>query len=146
MQSLLKTPTIAHQNTRICRQEHPQLQARIAAIAGKNNSNCRQSAITQQVNSHANCRKISLHPAGEVICNLLALICVVACILREVLASQVKRMWGLFTSITPRVKYPAFASNATMSKRYHLLRASYNGRRPHIGSIVASGPKFINRY
>ena len=96
MQLTGKNTAIAGKNTR-------QTQAKITANAGKNirtiagkkpgipriiTCNCRQSAITPRVNSPANCSYVSLHHAGEVTCNLRALLSAIACILREVLAAS----------------------------------------------------------
>ena len=63
-----------------------QSQAIIPAILQKNTCNCRQSTITPRLKSPSNCKKVSLHPAGEVTCNFSALISAIACIRREVIA------------------------------------------------------------
>ena len=95
MQLTGKNTGIAGENTR-------QTHAKIPANAGKNTRttagkkpaiprrftcNCRQSAITPRVKSPANCRKVSLHHAGEVTCNLRALSSAITCFLREVVAA-----------------------------------------------------------
>ena len=89
-------------NTRIAGKNTRQTQTKITANAGKKPAqtqpkkpaiprritcNCRQSAITPRVNSPANCRQVNLHHAGEVTCNLRALLTAIACILCEVLAA-----------------------------------------------------------
>ena len=129
MQFAGKSTRIAGKNTR-------QTQAKITAnarkntrtIAGKNTCNSTHNHLQLQVSQP------SLHPAGEVTCNLRALLSAIACILREVLAAQkqvqlsvftgklhvtqVNCMWGLITSEL-QVQSPAFAGNAILSKIYH---------------------------
>ena len=83
----------AGESTRIAGKNTHQMQAKINGNAGKNTRTiagkipaiaqkiirtCRQSAITPQVNSPSNCRLFNLHPAGEVTCNLRALLGAVA--------------------------------------------------------------------
>ena len=102
MQLTGKNTGIAGKNTR-------QTQAKISANAGKipaqsqakktcnSTQNYLQSATTPRVNSPANCRQVSLHHAGEVTCNLRALLTAIACILRELLAASKQVNLPVFT-------------------------------------------------
>ena len=69
------------------RQKYLHTEEKIPAIPHRNTCNCRHSAITQRVNSTANCRCVSLHHAGEVTCKVCALLSAITCILCEVLAT-----------------------------------------------------------
>ena len=58
-----------------------------AVFPNRNTRNCRNSALTPRVNSHARYRYASLHPAGYVTRNLHALLHAVAYILHKMLAA-----------------------------------------------------------
>ena len=80
-------------NTRIAGKKIRHTQAKITANAGKNTRtiarknarNCTEKKLQMQVICYHTA--VSLHPAGEVTCNLRALLSAIACILREVVAA-----------------------------------------------------------
>ena len=117
--------------------------AKLSAFASKNTCNLQAKihAIADNLPSHsglnspANCRQVSLHPASEVTRNLRAFLGAVVCILSEVFAAykqvilpvfkgklhvmQVNCVWGIFTCVAPHVKFLTSAGNVAVSENHH---------------------------
>ena len=81
-----KEKAICRQRTRNCWPKHPELQANTPAIAGKNTRSYRHNCYHTERKFTFKVQ-VSVHSAGEVTCNLRALIRAVACILQEVLST-----------------------------------------------------------